>query len=303
MNAEPNWDLYRTLAAVLREGSLSGAARVLGITQPSVSRHIEALEQAIGGRLFVRSQRGLSPTDRALALKPYADGLVATSAALLRAASADPAGIAGTVRVTASQIVAVEHLPPILARIRRDHPALSIELVLSNAIEDLLQRHADVAVRMVQPRQQALVARRAGAVGIGLHAHRDYLDRRGTPISLADLAQHDMIGPDTDAVSTRAITALLPGVDRAGLALRTDSDIAQLAAIRAGYGIGICQNELARRDPALVHVLKDDFAIDLPLWIVMHEDLRSSPACRVVFDAIAAGLADSERQSASHQTI
>ncbi|WP_292925765.1 LysR family transcriptional regulator, partial [Novosphingobium sp. 63-713] len=183
MSTEPSWDLYRTFAAVLREGSLSAAARALGLTQPSVARHVEAFEQAVGGKLFLRSQRGLSPTDRALALQPYAEELVAASAAMLRTASADPEDIAGTVRISASEIVAAEHLPPMLAAIRRQYPKLSIELVASDAVDDLLQRRADIAIRMVDPAQQALVARRIGTVQLGLYAHRDYLDRRGLPQS------------------------------------------------------------------------------------------------------------------------
>ncbi|WP_260599188.1 LysR family transcriptional regulator [Sphingomonas endolithica] len=255
MNSEPSWDLYRTFAAVLREGSLSGAARVLRITQPSVSRHIEALEQAVGGALFVRSQRGLSPTDRATALGPYAEELVATSAAFMRSASATVGEVAGTVRVSASEIVAVEHLPSMLAGIRQDHPQLAIELVASNALDDLLQRRADIAVRMVAPEQQALVATRAGSVTLGLHARQDYLARRGMPAAIDDLAGHDLIGPDTDTPGTRAVLNLLPELKRASFALRVDSDVVQLAAIRSGFGIGVCQVEIARRDPLLVRVL------------------------------------------------
>lgn len=292
MNAEPSWDLYRTFAAVLREGSLSAAARRLGLTQPSVARHIDALEEAVGADLFVRTQRGLSPTDRALALRPHAEALVCASAALLRTASGEAGEVAGTVRVTASEVVGVEHLPPLLARLRRDHPALGVELVLSNAVDDLLQRRADIAVRMVEPAQQALVARRVGAVTLGLHAHRDYLDRRGMPSGLADLASHDLIGVDTETPAVRAVLRHLPGIDRSACALRVDSDVAQLAAIRAGFGVGVCQVEVARRDPALVRVLPGVFGVRLPLWIVMHEDLRTSARCRTVFDALSVGLLD-----------
>lgn len=291
MNNDPSWDLYRTFAAVLREGSLSAAARSLGLTQPSVSRHIDALEQVVGASLFVRSPRGLSPTDRALALRPHAETLANASAAMLRTASGDAEAVSGTVRVTASEVIGIERLPPILAAVRREHPALAVELVLSNAVDDLLQRRADIAVRMVAPTQQALVTRRVGAVTIGFHARRDYLDRRGTPASIADLGRHDLIGVDTMTPAVRAILAGFPSVSRADFALRTDSDVAQLAAIRAGFGIGICQVELAREDMALVRVLPETFGVELPIWIVMHEDLRGSARCRVMFDALAAGLA------------
>lgn len=290
MNHQPSWDLYRTFAAVLREGSLSAAARVLGLTQPSVARHIEALEQAVGDKLFLRSQRGLSPTDRALALQPYAEELVATSSALLRAASADRDEIAGTVRITASDVVATEHLPPLLTKLRRRHPHLSIELVASDAVDNLLQRRADIAIRMVAPTQQALVARKLGVVQLGLYAHRDYLAWRGVPRSVADLADHDLIGVDSSGNFSRAVLDALPGLDQGHFALRADSTVVHLAAIRAGFGIGICQMPIALRDPAMERVLPDAFSFDLPLWIVMHENLRGIARYRAVFDALVEGL-------------
>ncbi|WP_062016086.1 LysR family transcriptional regulator [Aureimonas sp. AU4] len=290
MNSEPSWDLYRSFAAVLDEGSLSGAARRLGLTQPSVSRHVEMLERAVGGALFVRSQRGLSPTDRALALAPYAREMLTTAAALRRTASAEPGAVAGTVRVTASEVMALERLPPVLAELRRRHPDLGIELVPTNALDDLLQRRADIALRMVDPEQKSLLARRLGSVELGLHARRDYLERRGTPATLADLAGHDLIGPDNEAPGVQAMLDLLPGLRRESFALRTDSHVAQLAAIRAGFGIGVCQVALAMRDPGLVRVLPDAFAPALPLWIAMHENLREVARCRAVFDALAAAF-------------
>lgn len=289
MNTEPSWDLFRTFAAVLREGSLSGAARVLGMTQPSVSRHIDALETAVGGKLFVRTQRGLSPTDRGLALRPHAESLVATSAALLRAASGAEE-VSGTVRITASEVVGAEHLPPILADLRRAHPGLSIELVLSNAVSDLLQRQADIAVRMVEPAQRALVARKVGAVTVGFHAHRDYLAARGTPRTMDELLTHDLIGMDTETPAIRAVMQRFPGLTRDAFTLRVDSDLAQLAAIRAGYGIGFCQVQIARREPDLVRVAPELFSLEFPLWVAMHEDLRGGARYRAVFDALAQGL-------------
>src|SRR5579885_2777770 len=122
MPLEPDWSLYRTLLAVLDEGSLSGAARALGLAQPTVGRHIEALEQALGLALFTRSQRGLLPTEAARQLRPYAEALAATAAALLRAASSQGGEARGAVRVTASEVIGAEVLPPILGPLREAHP-------------------------------------------------------------------------------------------------------------------------------------------------------------------------------------
>jgi DNA-binding transcriptional LysR family regulator len=291
IDAEPNWEWYRSFVTVLDTGSLSAAGRAMGLTQPTVGRHIDSLETALQLKLFTRSFDGFAPTEAALQLKPYAASLSATAAALRRVASSQGAGVRGSVRITASQVVGVEVLPPILAALRREHPELVIELVLSNEMSDLLQREADIAVRMVQPVQEALVARRVGGIEIGLHAHRDYLATYGTPRSMADLANHTAIGFDTETIYIRKLQEQYPAITRSSLAFRADNDLAQLAAIRAGFGIGICQSRLAARDPALVRVLKSSLSLTLDTWIAMHEDLRASPRCAVTFAALATGLA------------
>jgi len=290
MSREPDWSLYRTFLAVAQEGSLSAAARRLGLTQPTVARHIEALEASIGADLFLRSQRGLLPTEIALELKPYPEILAANAAALMRTASGRAGEVRGSVRIAASEVVGIEHLPPILARLRASHPALAFELVPSNEADDLLRRDADIAVRMFEPTQDVLIARRLQPIAVGLYARRDYLARRGTPATMDDLRDHDLIGFDRETPAVRGFVARFPVLQRAAFAMRTDSHLAQLAAIRAGFGIGICQVPLARREPALVRVLADTFNVDLGLWIVMHEDLKTSARCRVVFEALVAGL-------------
>jgi DNA-binding transcriptional LysR family regulator len=255
-----------------------------------LARHVAALEEAVGLTLFTRSQQGLAPTEAALELKPYAEQLAATTAAMLRAASGQGQGISGSVRVSASEIIGSQVLPAIFAGMRAMHPALEIELVLSNAVENLLRRDADIAVRMVEPVHEALVVKRIGRVTVGLHAHRDYLARAGTPRTLEALQKHSVIGFDRETPAIRAIRARLPGLEAVHFALRTDSDIAHLMAIKAGFGIGLCQTALARQDPNLVRVLPS-VGLQLGVWLAMHENLRSTPRCRAVFDGLAAGLA------------
>jgi DNA-binding transcriptional LysR family regulator len=182
-------------------------------------------------------------------------------------------------------------LPPLLAALREQHPALAIELVPSNKVENLLRREADIAVRMLRPTQDALVARRVGGIAVGLHAHRRYLDAHGTPATMDALAGHALVGWDTETAYVRQLQERHPGFRREDMAFRADSDVAQLAAIRAGMGIGFCQVGLAARDPSLVRVLKSRFTLTLDTWVAMHADLRSSPRCAVVFAALAQGLA------------
>jgi DNA-binding transcriptional LysR family regulator len=289
---EIGWELYRSYLGVLKEGSLSGAARAMGIAQPTAGRHIDALEKALGVTLFTRSQTGLLPTEAALALQPFAQAMSSAAAALKRAAESQGSGIKGTVRVTASEVIGQEVLPPILAQLQDAHPGLRVELVLTSRVQDLLQREADIAVRMTQPMQEQLIARRIGAVPLGLHAHKRYLDKHGTPASLADLAQHALIGFDEESPFVRAARKDFPLWNRDNFAVRTDSDMAQMAMIRAGCGIGVCQVNLAARDPNLVNILPGSIPLSLETWLTMHEDLRNNPRCKVTFDALVKGLQD-----------
>jgi len=136
-----------------------------------------------------------------------------------------------------------------------------------------------------------LIARRVGSIPLGLHAHPSYLQAHGVPETLADLAHHRLIGFDAETPFLRAAQKAVPAWRRDQFAVRSDSDVAQLAFMRAGGGIGVCQVALARRStPALVHVLPQQFVYGLETWVVMHEDLRASPRCKVTLDALWTGL-------------
>ena len=289
-SAPVGWELYRSFLGVLKEGSLSGAARLLGIAQPTVGRHVAALEKALGLALFTRSPTGLLPTEGALALRTHAEAMESTAAALERTAASQGEGVRGVVRVTASEVIGVEVLPAIVGGLHREHPDLKIELALTNKVQDLLRREADIAVRMTPPEQKMLIARRIGRIEIGMHATREYFAERGTPQSIADLTRHTLIGFDQETAYIRSARKSLPPFSRESFSLRTDSDLAQLALIRAGAGIGLCQVPIARRSESLVRVLPRQFSLHLETWITMHADLRNRSSCRVTFNALVAGL-------------
>ena len=288
MAANIGWELYRSFLGVLKEGSLSGAARQLGITQPTVGRHIAALETALGVVLFTRSPTWLLPTAVAHTLRAHAETMERTAAALERAASSQGDEVRGVVRVSASEVIGVEVLPPIITALRRQHPHLRVELILTNRLIDLLQLEADIAVRMVRPSQEQLLARRVGLIEVGLHARDDYLQERGTPLEMQDLVSHSVIGFDQENAFIRSLA--IKGFERSAFAISSDSDLAQLALIRAGAGIGGCQVQLAKQNPRLHRVLPEGFAFKMDTWVTMHEDLRNSPRCRVTYDALVAGL-------------
>ena len=291
VNAMPDWHLFRAFLAVVREGSLSSAARTLATTQPTMGRQIAALEASLGITLFTRSLDGLSPTDAGLRLIPSAEAMAAAAEAALRSASGDVDEGRGTVRITASEVMGGEVLPAILADFNALHPGVAIELALSNRNEDVLRGDADIAVRMVRPTQGGLVAKRIGRIDVGLYGHRRYLKAHPIPRRLEDLHRHALIGYDRDPVSTRMIEKLGASFNRDMFAFRSDSELAQLAALRAGYGIGPSQLGLARRDRNLVPVLHAELLFSMETWLAIHRDLRGERRIRLVFDHLASALA------------
>ncbi|RJE89261.1 LysR family transcriptional regulator [Paracoccus onubensis] len=282
-----SWDDQRIFLAVLEEGSLSAAARRLGLSHPTVRARIETLEKRLGAVLFTRSVNGLTPTETAQTLRDPARAMAMASELFVRVASAPAGQVAGTVRISVPDFMGIEVIPAILARLHREYPAIRIELSLSNIQADLLAQEVDLAVRTVAPTQGALVARKVASIPLGLFASRDYVARRGLPADIAELAAHDFIGPDRSRSDLALIDSSGMGAIRERMVLRTDSHPAQLAALRAGLGVGAVQVPTAAADPNLVRLLPDFEITRLDTWIVTHENLSRVPRVRAVFDSLA----------------
>jgi DNA-binding transcriptional LysR family regulator len=289
MTGTPDWDLLQSLHAVLEAGSFSAAARLRRLTQPTLGRHIDQLERQLGAPLFLRSPRGLQPTDLALAFRPHLADMAAAASAAGRDATGVASGEGGVVRVAASEVIGIEVLPKILASFREKHPGIAVELVTSNKNEDLTRRDADVAVRMARPTQNSLVARKVGEVTLGFHATPDYVQRHGLPTDFDELASHTLIGFDREFPELINDLSIGRPITRDLFALRTDNDVAQLAMLRAGFGIGVCQVRIGRRE-GLTPIMPEAFGFKLDLWICMHESLRGSPRMRLMFDHLAQEL-------------
>ena len=293
MATEFDWRLVRSFLAALDHGSLLGAARALRSTQPTLGRHIAELESQLGVVLFERTGRGLLPTPTALRLAQSARAMEAGADQLARSVSGGEAVISGSVRITASQPVACLLLPPILAALRMTLPDVQVELVSSNTVSNLLRREADIALRMVQPDQASLVARRIAKITLGAYAHRDYLRRRGTPRQPEDLLAHDVIGGDRDDTILRGFASFGFPVGPEALSFRTDDLIAQWEAVRAGLGIAFVADYVARSDRRVVPVLPSLKLPVLPVWLTVHREIRTSRRIRAVYDFLAEAVPQS----------
>ena len=284
MKQDFDWSLIRSFLAALDHGSLLGAARALHSSQPTIGRHIAELESQLGVVLFERTGRGLLPSEMALRLADAARSMESGALQLARSVSGAQAGVSGTIRITASQPVACVLLPPILAKMRLALPEVQVELVVSNEVSNLLRREADIALRMVQPDQATLVAKRIGKVSLGAYAHRDYLRRRGTPKQPAELLAHELVGQDQAETIIQGFAAFGYPVQRNQFALRTDDLMAYWEAVRAGLGVGFIADYVARTDSAVVPLLPMLKVPAIPMWLAVHREIRTSRRIREVYD-------------------
>lgn len=285
-----DWMLMHSFAAVAEAGSLSAAARQLGHSQPTLGRHIRALEAAVGGPVFTRHPGGLHLTDLGRKILPAAQDMAAAAArAALAIAGQDPAR-SGTVRVTASMVIAHFHLPSILADLHAKAPRIAVDLVASDSSDNLLFGAADIAVRMYRPTQLDLITRHLGTLELGLYATRGYLDDAEPVLQFDDLTRHRMLGYDRSDLMIRAMRAMGHPVGRDFFALRCDDQAAYVQMIRAGCGIGVTQTSVAATMPELVRVLPEVPLPTLPVWLTRPGALRDVPRVRLVFDHLASAL-------------
>jgi DNA-binding transcriptional LysR family regulator len=282
-----DWTLFRSFLSVAETGSLSGAARVLQLSQPTLGRHIAELEAALGVVLFTRAARGLVLTDAGAAMLPGARQMREAAAALAMVAAGREQSLTGTVRVTASRVVSHYLLPPILAELRVQEPGIDIELVPSDSTENLLFREADIALRMYRPTQLNVVTRHLGDLPTAIYAAKSYLDRCGRPQGVEALLALDFVGFDRSDLILRLMAGLGIARRREDFALRCDDQVVYWALVRAGCGIGATQCPIGDADPLVERVAPFVLLPALPVWLTAPEALRQNPRVRRVMDHLS----------------
>lgn len=285
-----DWSLVQTFVAVADCGSLSEAARKLGISQPTAGRQIKQVEDALEVTLFHRQARGLALTDTGAALLPHARAMAEGMHALRLAAAGRTETLSGPVRITASVFTAHHHLPPILARLRQEEPDITIDLVANDRSENLLYREADIAVRMYRSEQLDIVTRHLGELELGLFASKEYLERTGMPDSFAEVWNRDLVGYDQSDLILRGMREFGLDAQRDWFATRCDHHAVYWELVRAGCGVGIAQTCMGQSDPRMVQLFPEVRLPTLPVWLAAHEAVRTTPRIRRVWDALAEGM-------------
>ena len=286
-----DWNQLKAFLETAETGSLSAAARKIGLTQPTLSRQVAAIERQMGVTLFERVGKAMVLTPTGLDLLEHARAMGAAADALGLAATGRSQAVGGVVSVSASDAVATHLLPPLVRALRAQEPGIGIEVIASNALSDLLRREADIAIRHVKPEQPDLIARFIREATAGFYASEDWVRAHGHPRTAGDAAALPFVGSDRSGQFLGYLRQHGLALGESNFSCYAEHSVAHWALVRAGMGIGAMMDEIARDTPGIVRVLDAVAPVRFPIWLVSHRELRTARRIRVVFDALAAGLA------------
>lgn len=286
-----DWNRARAFLVTAQEGSLSAAARALGLAQPTLGRQVDALEKELNVVLFQRVGRGLELTASGLELLDHVRAMGDAAGRLSLSAAGQSQSINGNVCISCSDIYAAKLLPSIMAELRRSHPGICIEIVAQNSVSDLRRREADIAIRHFRPTEPDLIAKKLSTAQARLYATPEYLEGIGNPTTPNGLRDADFIGLETGG-------ALLNGLNALGLELRaenfpivSENYNVMWGMVTQGLGIGILDATIGDAEPLVQRVLPAFEPIEFPVWLVAHREVKTSRRVRAVFDLLARTLA------------
>ena len=281
-----DWNRARAFLVTAEEGSLSAAARALGMAQPTLGRQVAALEEELGVALFERVGRGLTLTTSGVGLLDHVRKMGESANLFSLAASGQSQTIEGSICITASEVISAFLLPPVLERLRRLHPGVEIKIVATNAIRDLRRREADIAIRSGRPTDPNLIATRLRDTPAHLYATPGYLKRIGNPKSVADFARADFIGFGDDDRFMTGLNAMGFALGPKNFPLRTENHMVLWELVKNGLGVGAIIDEIGDAEPLVTRALPAMPAIPVPAWLVAHREVHTSLRVRMVFDML-----------------
>ena len=286
-----DWNQLKAFLETAETGSLSAAARKLGLTQPTLSRQVAAIEQRMGVTLFERVGKAMALTPTGLDLLEHARAMGTAAEALRLAATGRSQAVDGVVSVSATDAVATHLLPPLVRQLREAEPGIAVEVISSNALSDLLRREADIAIRHLKPEQPELIARLVREAEAHFYASEDWIKVHGHPRRAEEAAQLPFVGSDRSGQFLAFLRHHGLPLGEANFSCYADHSMTQWALVRHGLGIGAMMDKIARDTPGIVRVLDDVPPVRFPIWLVTHRELRTSRRIRVVFETLAQGLA------------
>jgi DNA-binding transcriptional LysR family regulator len=286
-----DWSDLRHFLAVARHGSTIRAAKALGMNQSTVQRRVALLERQLGRSLFERRVDGYRLTRLGEELRPIAERVETAIADFGRHAASSDTELVGSIRLTCPETVGYRMIKSaLLDRFHARYPGLRVEIVMVDAILDLAKGEADIAFRTSDPQDQTLVARKVAEVPWAVFASRSYVDRRGTPKALEDLANHDVVqfdGPIADHPAARWMKA---HASHARVTARCTSTPALVLAVKSGAGISPLPVIAVEGEPDVVRLFDRIRELRLPFYLVFHRDMRRNPRVRAFCDFVTSEM-------------
>lgn len=285
-----DWNKARAFLVTAEEGSLSAAARALGMAQPTLGRQVDGLEQELGIVLFERVGRGLTLTPSGLELLDHVREMGQAAGRVSLTALGQSQALEGTISISASETYAAVLLPPIIAKLRQREPGIRVEIVVANHASDLRRREADIAIRNFRPTEPDLVAKKIGDADAILYATPDYIARIGHPTKPYDLRHADFINMDRSGMMLKGLNTLGLGLTEANFPLLTESYLVMWELVRQGAGIGILDAHIGDAEPDVQRVLPNLEPLTFPIWLVTHREVTTSRRIRMVYDFLTEEL-------------
>ena len=286
-----DWNRARAFLVTAEEGSLSAAARALGMAQPTLGRQVDALEQELDIVLFERVGRGLALTPSGLELLDHVRAMGDAASKVSLTAMGQSQSIDGSICIAASETYAALVLPAIIAKLRALEPGIHVEIVASNSPSDLRRREADIAIRNFRPTEPDLIAKKIRDVPARLYASPDYLEKIGHPSLPYDLRTADFINIDSTGALMNGLNMMGLNLTKENFPVLTESYTVMWELVKQGLGIGILDGNIGDAEPKVKRVLPDLDPLMFPIWLVAHRELNTSRRIRMVFDLLAEELA------------
>lgn len=282
-----DWNYLRTFHAVSETGSLARAAERLGISHATAFRHMKALETDLGARLFDKVQGRYSLTEAGAEILGHAQTVAAAFEDIERSSTGVDRQLKGRIRLTAPASFSCRYLPGLLEGFRKDYQDISVELLTSNEELNMSQRAAEVALRVTNSPPDHLIGRKLADIPWGFYASVNYLERKGCPLHLADLGQHDLIGA-TGSLARRDGFAMIDREYRTRVVCRCDDLMAMAAFAAQGLGLALLPADVASQSVQRVLVLGDVPANQV--WLLTHPDLRKVERVRALMQFLTPAI-------------
>ncbi|MBA55246.1 MAG: LysR family transcriptional regulator [Pseudomonadales bacterium] len=293
-----DWNHARAFLATVDEGSLSAAARTLGVSQPTLGRQVSALEQALGMALFERHGQKMQLTPAGAQLVEHVRAMGEAAEGLSLAASGHSDSIAGRICISATEAMAMMVLPTLIKKLKLRYPSIVVDLIASNATSDLKLREADIAIRSYRPTQPGLIARKLAEITASLYATTEYLQSLPHPLTVESLTEACFIGFNTgdNRAYIESLAEFGLHLHEDNFCVNADSHLVHWELTKQGLGIGVMPTAIGDHESGVVRVITDRAFYKGEMWLVSHRELRTNKRVRAVFDFLAEELREASPQ-------